>query len=120
MTIDEVLKDTGNSLTSKTPSAYGVDSANLSYQSKWEDDFDREYASVICDGAGIQDQSTREDIKDFIRYQLSQAEARGREEGAREVVKLIHKYPMESEADLIDLVAKKDSNLDKEGYDKLD
>lgn len=92
MTIDEVLKDTGNSLTSKTPSAYGVDSANLSYQSKWEDDFDREYAGVICDGAGIQDQSTREDIKDFIRYQLSQAEARGYKTGQIDAMSGRSKY----------------------------
>lgn len=54
---------------------------SVEWERNWKDDFDREYAGAICDGAGIADQSTREDIKDFIEYLLTQSHQQGYKEG---------------------------------------
>jgi hypothetical protein len=40
---------------------------------QWEKDFDEKYAGAICDGTGSACQSTREDIKDFIRQLIAES-----------------------------------------------
>lgn len=84
------ITEPAHSLISKIPSAYGVGSANLSEQDKWESDFDKAFEGTMCDGTGVDYGDTQREVKDFIRTLLSHSVQEAKAEERQVMITKLH------------------------------